>query len=209
MGLKSKFNYFDAFEKQMDFACELAELLVGAIDNFTTPENLLPEVERAHAIEKAGDEMSHQIFSALAVDFITPIEREDIIAMTQNLDDVIDRMESVLQRFYMLNVSSMHPRAGDFARLLLKSCNALRDAMHDFGDFKKSKRLQKLIISVGDVEEEADELFFRVVHDLYTDPNADPINVFVWDKIFKRMENAADACEHVMDTMSSVILKNA
>ncbi len=209
MGLKPKFNYFDAFEEQVDLACQEAELLVEAIDNFSTPEALLPDVERAHVIEKAGDEISHKVFSALATDFITPIEREDIIAMTQNLDDVIDYMESTVQRLYMLNVSSMHPRAGEFARLLLKSCYALKDAMHDFRDFKKSKRLQKLIISVGDVEEEADELFFQVMHDLYTTGKNEPINVFVWDKLFQRMENTADACEHVMDTMSTVILKNA
>ena len=209
MGLKKKFNYFDAFEEQVDLACQEAELLVEAIDNFTSSEDLLPVVERAHAIENMGDEVSHKIFSALAVDFITPIEREDIIAMTQNLDDVIDYMESTVQRFYMLNVSSMHPHAGEFARLLLKSCYALKDAMHDFRDFKKSKNLQKLIIGVGDVEEEADKLFFHVMHDLYANDDYDPVHIFVWDKLFQRMENTADACEHVMDTMSTVILKNA
>ena len=183
MGLKSKFNYFDAFEEQVDLACQEAELLVEAIDNFTTSEDLLPVVERAHAIENTGDDVSHKIYSALAVDFITPIEREDIIAMTQNLDDVIDYMESTVQRFYMLNVSSMHPRAGEFAQLLRKGCYALKDAMHDFRDFKKSKNLQKLIISVGDVEEEADRLFFLVMHDLYTDGAYDPVSIFVWDKL--------------------------
>ena len=209
MGLKSKFNYFDAFEEQADLACQEAELLVEAIDNFTTSEDLLPVIERAHAIENTGDEVSHKIYSALAVDFITPIEREDIIAMTQNLDEVIDYMESTVQRFYMLNVSSMHPRAGEFAQLLRKGCYALKAAMHAFRDFKKSKILQKQIISVSDVEEEADRLFFSVMHDLYAEGTHDPINVLVWDKLFQRMENAADACEHVVDTMGTVILKNA
>ena len=209
MGLKSKFNYFDAFEEQADLACQEAELLVEAIDNFTTAENLLSVIERAHAIENTGDKISHEIYSALAVDFITPIEREDIIATAQNLDDVIDYMESTVQRFYMLNVSSMHPRASEFAQLLRKGCYALKDAMHVFRDFKKSKNLRESIITVSDVEEEADRLFFLVMHDLYTEGAYDPISVFVWDKLFQRMENAADACEHVVDTMGTVILKNA
>ncbi len=209
MSLKSRFNYFDAFEKQVDLACQEAELLIEIIENFTTSDAVLPEIKRAHAIEHAGDEVCHEVFEALAVDFITPIEREDIIAMTQGLDDVIDYMESTIQRFYMYNVPSMHPRVVEFARLLLKSCEALKAAMCDFRDFKKSKKLNALLVSVADVEEEADELFFHVMRDMYLHGEEDRLGVFIWDKLFQRLENTADACEHVVDTMRMVMLKNA
>ncbi len=209
MSLKSRFNYFDAFEKQADLACQEAKLLIEIIEKFTTSEAVLPDIERAHAIEHEGDEVSHEVYMALAVDFITPIEREDIIAITQNLDDVIDYMESTIQRLYMFNTPYMHPRAIEFAHLLLKACEALKAAMDDFRDFKKSKKLRELLVSVSDVEEEADGLFFQVVRDLYAGGQDDPMGVFVWDKLFQRLENTADACEHVVDTMRMVILKNA
>ena len=76
MSLKSRFNYFDAFEKQVDLACQEAELLIEIIENFTTSDAVLPEITRAHAIEHEGDEVCHEVFEALAVDFITPIERD-------------------------------------------------------------------------------------------------------------------------------------
>lgn len=206
---QKKFNYFDAFENHVDLACQEAELLIEVIESFSTSDALLPEIERAHDLEHRGDEISHDVFSALAVDFVTPIEREDIIAMTQSLDDILDYMEGTIQRFYMLNVSAMHPQAIEFARLLLKSCEALKAAMKDFRNFKNSKKLKQLIIDVSDVEEEADALFFNVIRGLFTEGREDPVNVYIWDKLFQRLENTADACEHVADTMGTVMMKNA
>lgn len=206
---QKRFNYFDAFEAQVDLACQEARLLIEVIEGFTTSEAILPQIERAHELEHKGDVITHDVFAALAVDFVTPIEREDIIAMTQSLDDILDYMEGTMQRFYMLNVSTMHPQAIEFARLLLKGCEALQVAMRDFRNFKSSKQLKRLIIDVGDVEEEADELFFNVVRSLFTEGREDPVNVFIWDKLFQRFENTADACEHVADTMGTVLMKNA
>ena len=100
MSLKQKFNYFDAFEKQADLACQEAELLIEIIENFTTSDTLRPDIERAHEIEHAADKVCHSIFQAVSVDFITPIDREDIISLTQSMDDILDYMEATIQRFH-------------------------------------------------------------------------------------------------------------
>lgn len=212
MGRKEKFNYFKAFEKQAELACKEARLLIEVIEDYDTPENLLKMIDRAHEIEHKGDLVCHDVFEAVSRDFVTPIEREDIIALTQSMDDVLDYMEGTIQRFYMHNVQTMHPQAVDFARLLLKSSEALLAAMEDFSNFKNSKKLKKLIVEVGNVEEEADKLFVDVSRDLFTAPHEKPEDMmytFVWDKLFQRMENAADACEKVSDTMDSIMMKNS
>jgi predicted phosphate transport protein (TIGR00153 family) len=206
---KHKFDYFDAFEDQAKYACKEAKLLVEVIENYTTPDDTLPQLTKAHEIEHDADEVCHEVFDALTVDFVPPIERGDIIALTQGLDDIIDYMEGTLQRFYMLNVREMAPRADEFARLLLKNCETLKDAMADFRNFKKSKKVIELAIKVGAVEEEADQLFFTVVHDMYAADPVDPIEVAIWSLLFQRLENTADACEHVADSMRTVIMKNS
>ena len=209
MSLKQKFNYFDAFEKQADLACQEAELLIEIIENFTTSDTLLPDIERAHEIEHAADKVCHSIFQAVSVDFITPIDREDIISLTQSMDDILDDMEATIQRFYMFNLASMHPRAIDFARLLLKSCEALKVAMGEFRNFKNSKKLPAFIVKVGDAEEEMDSLFFTAMHGLYKESREDALDIFIWDKLFQRMENTADTCERASDIMDSIIMKYA
>ena len=209
MARKEKFNYFDALDRQAKLCCKEAELLIEVIENFKSADELEAYLVRAHEIEHSGDGICHEVYKSIGSDFITPIEREDIMAMTQSLDDVLDYLEGTIQRFYMLNVKHMPDEVLEFARLLLKSCEALQAAMEDFGNFKNSKKLRQLLIDVSDCEEEADALFMRVVHDLFTKEDANPQEVFVWDKIYQRMESTADTCERVADTMGSILLKNA
>ena len=91
MGKKSKkFDYFEAFERQTALAVKESELLIEAIENFTTAEAIKDIMPRAQDIEHEGDEISHDMYTAIATDFITPIEREDIISLTQYLDDIVD-----------------------------------------------------------------------------------------------------------------------
>ena len=99
-------------------------------------------MERAHELEHEGDEINHAIFKTVATDFITPIEREDIINMSQYLDNIIDYIEDVMQRFYMYDVHFIHHDALEFAHLIKKSCEALDKAMVDFRNFKEVQDVQ-------------------------------------------------------------------
>lgn len=208
MGKKNRFDYFDAFKKLSKLAVEESDLLIEAIENFGEAEDLRGVMERAHEIEHKGDEQNHLIFQTVATDFITPIEREDIIELTQHLDDIIDYIEDVLQRFYMYDVHFMHKDALEFAGLIKKSCVALDKAMEDFRNFKKSKTFRELVIDVNTYEEEADQLLVKVIRDLHTVDCDKPMRVLVWSQIFSRMEKCADACEHAADSMSTILLKN-
>ena len=208
----AKFNkrvdYFDAFKKQAELAHEGVELLADVIDDFDDEEDLIKAIKEAEKIEHEGDSIAHAVFESLAIDFMTPIDREDIITLTQHLDDVHDSIEGTIQRIYMLNVQRMRPEISEFARLLQKSTAALVTALEEFGNFKKSKNIRKLIVDVSDVEEEADALFFQAMRALHT-TETDPIAIYTWSAIFQRLENAADACERVSDRMSDILLKNA
>lgn len=208
MAKKHKFDYFDQFEKLSELTVKEADLLIEAIEGFTTAEDLMPAMTRAHELEHDGDEINHAIFQTVATDFITPIEREDIIMLAQFLDNIIDYIEDVLQRFYMYDIHDMHDDAQEFACLIKKSCKALSKAMVDFRNFKKSKTFKQLIIDVNTYEEEADQLFLKVNRKLHTVDREHPMRVLVWSQIFDRMEKCCDACEHTADTMSTILLKN-
>ena len=208
MGNKRKFDYFNAFEALSEVAVAEADLLIEAIEGFTEAGALGDMMTRAHELEHKGDEINHAIFKSVATDFITPIEREDIIELAQTLDDIIDYIEDVMQRFFMYDVHFMHRDASEFAGLIKQSCMALDRAMEDFRNFKKSKKFKSLIIDVNNYEEEADALFMKVIRSLHTDDRENPMRVLVWSQIFDRMEKCCDACEHAADTMNTILLKN-
>lgn len=206
---KKKFDYFDAFEKQAELAIKEADLLIEVIEDFKTPEAIKDVMPKAHEIENEGDKICHNVFTAVATDFITPIEREDLMALTQYLDDILDYIEDVIQRFYMYDILKMHEDALEFAKIMKKSCKALSRAMGDFRNFKKSKKFKELIIDVNTFEEEADDLYIEIIRDLHTNKKDDPLYVMIWSQLYMRMEKCTDACEHAADTMRSIVLKNS
>lgn len=210
MGKKSKrFDYFEGFERQARLACEEAELLIEVIEGYTTPQAVFEVLPKAHQVEHKGDGIGHDVFMAIATDFITPIEREDIISLTMNLDDILDYIEDVIQRFYVYDIKEVHPQAKEFAEIIRDACSTLLNTLGDFQNFKKSKKFKELVVEINDYEEQADRLFMEITHDLYVNHQDKPLYVVVWSEIFKRMERCTDACEHVADTMRSVALKNA
>ena len=209
MAKKNRFDYFDAFEQQVEIALEEAEVLIEAIEGFASAEDLQELLTKAHEIENRGDEMNHQVRVSVAADFITPIEREDILELAQDLDDITDIIEGILQRFYMFDIHFMHPRAMEFAIIIKKSLKALRKSMDSFREFKKVKKIRAMVEDVNILEEQADALYMKTIRDLYTvDAINDAVRVEVWSRLFDRLESACDACKTVADTMSVIMLKN-
>ena len=205
---KKRFDYFEAFEKQVDIASEEAEVLIEAIEGFTTSEDLVPILEKAHEIEHRGDEMNHIILTNVAVDFITPIDREDIIELAQDLVDIIDLIEGPIQRFYRFDVKAMEPEAIEFAVLIKKSLKALRKSMSTFREFKKVKKIRAMVEDVNQLEEQADVMYLETIRHLFTSGDAADLRVRVWSRLFEHLEMTVDACEVVADTMSTITLKN-
>ena len=145
---------------------------------------------------------------SVAIDFITPIDREDVIDMAHRMDAVTDNIEGVIQCLYMYDVHTIHDAAPAMADLILKSTQALHRAAGGFSEFKNVPKLRELLEEVNTHEEVADVLYLATMRRLYTDDRERPLRVSVWSKIFDSMEKSCDACEHVADTMSSVMLKN-
>lgn len=203
-----EFDYFEAFEQQARLIVQQADLLVDSIKQYESSEGVEEVMKKAHELEHEGDEVTQAIYRAVAHDFITPIDRDDIIEMADSLDNVNDYLEGVVQRFYMYDVQEMHEGALEFAKVLKKSGHALSTAMEDFKNFKRSKQFKHLVGEVSGREEEADQLYVKLIRGLHTADKQNPMRVYVWSNIFRRMENCADACEHAADVMNGIMLKN-
>ena len=143
----------------------------------------------------------------LARAFITPIEREDIILLSQSIDEITDKIEDVMLRLYCNNVQTIRPDAIEMGAVLIHCCEEVRKLIDEFADFRRSKKLREYIIHINTMEEQADKLFIDSMRRLHTS-TSDPIEIIGWREIYIYMEKCADACEHVSDAVESVIMTN-
>jgi len=207
MGRKNSVNYFEIFVKLSEYSCQAADLLNEIMNNYHADE-LQEKMKKMHEIEHSADEARHAMISRLVREFITPIEREDIMAMADSIDNVTDTIEDVLMRMYMFNIKHIREHALKITDVIVKCCNALREALSEFHNFRKSQKLHNLIVEINNLEEEGDRLFMEATRNLYVTCK-DYIEVAAWDQTFHYMEKCCDACEDVADVIANVVMKNS
>lgn len=198
--------YFDNFAAGTALSKKAAEYLVTCLVNYD-PENIEQMMAAMHEIEHQADMNKHEMTATLAKAFVTPIDREDLDMLSHQLDDVTDKIEEVLQMFYMNNIQTVEPAAIEFAKNIVKSCGMLCELMEELENFKRSKLIHKLIIALNDVEEECDKLYLRSMRALSVNCK-DALLTLAWRDIYEHLEACADACEHVSECVGSVIMKN-
>ena len=206
MSKKQDAYYFENFCACADCACQAAHLLHAWLQDFD-PEHIHEKLDEMHAVEHAADEKKHEMLNVLARAFITPIEREDIIQLSQNIDEMTDKIEDVLLMIYCNNVRSIRPDALKLVDVAIKCCEEVREMLGSFSSLKNAKKLHEHIINITTLEEEADALYFSSLHELHT-TCSDVLTVISWRDVYSSLEYCVDACEHVADTVESVIMKN-
>lgn len=203
---KKGYDYFEYFCASARYACQAAEHLEKSLANFA-PETCREKLEVMHHIENAADGFRHDMTQVLAHEFIAPIEREDIIELAQDLDNVVDAIDDVMRRVYMFNVQSIRPEAKQFSALITKCCHALLETIEEFRHFKKSQTIGKHIIEVNTLESDGDTLHAECIRKLFCG-NEDALAIVAWMTLFEGFEECLDACEDAVDVIESVIMKN-
>ena len=201
-------EYFEGFVSGMESACKAAEYLENLVEHFDS-EKLADQIDEIHAIEHAADINKHKLMQKLAKEFITPIEREDIILLLQQIDNVTDFIEDVVRKMFMYNTKAMRTEALEFAAIIKQCCYESRDALKELPGFQKnSERLEQAIVKVNDYEEQGDRLYCAAMRRLYCE-NAESLERITWTKLFDWMEACCDACEDVMESVELVVMKNS
>ncbi len=206
MAKKQDSYYFDNFRACAEHSLEAAKLL-GSIMTDYRVDKLSEYTKQMHDIEHAADMKKHEMTEALIKAFITPIDREDIIEVSHNLDDLTDKIEDVVIRLYCNNITSIRHDAVELTEVVIKLCEEVHQLMCVFKDVKHSKQLKEHIIRINTLEEEADRRYIKAMHDLHTEGNV--MEVIAWRDIYTYLEKCSDTAEHVADIVESVIMKNS
>lgn len=207
MANKQSYNYFDKFIVLVDYSCKASQMLYKIIENYNV-KHMDEIIKSMHEIEHTADIEKHELINKLSREFITPIEREDIMILTEQIDDLTDFIEDVVMVLYMFNVSTLRKEAILFAEVICKCCDALKKIFEEFSNFKKSSTINDLIIAVNNLEEEADKIYVNSVRNLFTS-TVEPIEIMKWRETFNRLEKCCDSCEVIANSIEGIIMKNS
>jgi uncharacterized protein len=195
-------DFFELFVKQAQNIEKGARALVELLTHYTgVPE----QVQSVKAIEHEGDEITHGILTKLNQTFITPFDREDIHALSSQLDDVIDLIDAAASRFVLYRIASVKPGTLELSKVLLLATTEVTAAVRAIDT--PNEALQHCV-EVNRYENESDRLCRALIAQLF-DEEKDPVQIIKWKEIFEVIETAVDKCEDVANVIEGVILKSA
>lgn len=201
------FNYFEAFVRLSEYSLKAADILIKALNEFDISK-MDDMVKEIHNIEHSADLAKHEILNRLAKEFLPPIEREDIVNLSEKIDDVTDCVEDVLININIFNVQSIPSEVLEFADVIMKCCKSMISAVTEFENFKRSKTLHSEIIEINRLEEVGDSLYVNGVRKLYRN-TTNPIELLTWKDIYDSLEKCCDACEIVANDIENIVMKNS
>jgi uncharacterized protein len=195
--------YFELFEEAGRNATLAAELLERLLENFPDSGELAGEIRQC---EHEGDRITHDIIDRLNHTFVTPIDREDILALSSALDDIVDYTEEVADYLGLYRIEAPMDQAISLAHVLSMACQEIGKAIPLLRGFKPE--ISEHTVEVNRLENEGDRITREAVASLF-DARIDPMVVIRWKDIFERLEAAIDSTEHVADILYGIVIKNS
>ncbi|MEY9876091.1 putative phosphate transport protein (TIGR00153 family) [Streptacidiphilus sp. MAP12-33] len=161
--------------------------------------------DRMRAAEHAGDEFTHAIFHQLNSSFITPFDREDIYALASSLDDIMDFMEEAVDLTVLYEVDALPKGVEQQIEVLARAAELTAAAMPNL---RTMDNLTEYWIEVNRLENQADQIHRKLLARLFSG-EYEAIEVLKLKQIVDVLEEAADAFEHVANTVETIAVKES
>lgn len=206
MKKKNEFNYYEHFEKSAILAENAAKELKNYIENFNS-ETSESEKIKIHEIEHQADNNLHEIKKYLLRDFLPPIDREDIVAISHKIDDLVDAIDEIVINLDILVINEITEEMKKFVAELEKTVGITRELVSVMKNLKNNEQIKAKVIEINKLEEDGDKIYENAIRNLYKNEQ-DPIKVIKWSNMYGCLENCFDACENIADCVEEVLLKN-
>ena len=196
-------KFFDLFLSQVELISQASDLLLEGAKAGNS--RLAAAAAEIQGLEHQGDEIIHDMFTRLNRTFITPLDPEDIHALSSSLDDVLDGIEDAAYRMAAYRLEPIPP---DVVRLceIVHSCSkTLKTA---FEALDQGKALLDHCIEINRLEDDADKLVRGVLRELFQS-DMNPIAFIKLKEVYEVLEDTTDRCEDVADTLQNVVVKNS
>ena len=198
--------YFESFVEQCQFSCEIARRTTQLLENFNYGE-VKDNLIELHGIEHAADQKQHEISAHLIKEFIAPLEREDIVQMAQEIDDLTDAIEDIMITCYEYDVRQVDDVVLKYMEMIEKSVESLLELLKRFENFKKDTALTQIIVEINKQEEAGDRIYREAMHTLFVN-ETDPKVLIAVRELYKCLENVMDDIEDLANLIETIIMKN-
>lgn len=187
--------------QQSDYTVQGVEALLDYLNK--------PSEKRAQAVrilEKEADEIRRILIDELNRTFVTPIDREDIHALSRAIDDVLDYAHSTVEEMVILEVEPNH--------LMQRMVSLLRDAAQEIhlGVLRLSDHpgvAEDHAVRAKALENRVETVYREALADLFHRPQdvEHIVEMLKLREIYRHLSNAADRGDEAANVLCDIVVK--
>ncbi len=206
--------FLGIFGKREDrFIRLLREQARTTLEGLEHLEAYMEDRDEAHAkalekAEKDADELRRILIDELNRTFVTPIDREDIFALSRSIDDVLDYAYTTIDEMRLLEVEP-NPYLRRMASLLREAANEIFMAMERLEHHPRVAAEHAMRAKA--LENRVERVYREAIADLFHKP-ADIEQVMYMLKVrelYRHLSNAADRGDETANVISDIVVKMA
>ena len=195
-------QFFALFSASARNAAEASRRLRDLVND---PMHIDQHVELVVDCERKGDAHVRSILHRLSTSFVTPFDREDIHALAEELDDVVDDILHVARLLQMVRVVDILPELKEQADVMVAMADQTTELINRL---ERMRDMRELLDSIDRLESDGDAVHHRAIARLFSG-EMEPIDVLKWKDIIEAMEAALNTLEDISDIVESIVLKYA
>ena len=199
--------FFQLFENVASVLVKMGEKLKEVVSepDFEKRGQLIKEIED---MEHVNDDYTHEIFTQLGKNFITPFDREDIHYLASALDDIADYIYASAKKINFYKVNPADIGIQKMADVIAHGCEAVHNAVTELRDMKNMRKITDALVAINSIENQGDDIFDMSIERLFETEN-DAKEVIKKREIYQVMEIVTDKCEDAANVIESIIVKYA
>ena len=198
-------RFYELFDQSTRNLVVASEALADLLEHF---QNVEAKTAHLKDLEHEGDEITHEIYLQVHQTFVTPFDREDIAALAQRMDDVMDFIEGASTAIITYGITQPTAAARGLADLIRLQCVQLEKAVSVLRHKGRLRSILEQLKEINRLENEADSLFLNSMAELFRGEMS-PVDIIKWRDIYDQLEQATDSAEQVAHVLEAIVLKHA
>ena len=198
-------NFFDYFEELANKIEEGGRLFLEMTETHDYSES---KVAKLKEIEHEADIITHRTYEKMHTTFLTPVDREDIYALVNKMDSIMDVIEATAVRIHLYKVKKIDDQIIKQAKILNEAITKVKEIIHAMRNMKNSKMILDCCVEINTLENAGDVVLRTIMANLFENEK-DAIELVKWKDIFQLLEEGIDVCEDVSNIVEGIVLKHA
>lgn len=188
-----------------DAAANLAQCARHLRDLFVDFSDVEGKVARVDACELRGDELTKTVVRRVNKSFVVPFDREDIHALSEEIDDAVDDLAAAADLLVLHHVDEPLAGTRELIDIIVEAADV---AVTLIAKLPKLKDVDADLEALGRLESTADRLYRRTIAELFSG-QFDAFTVLKWKDIVEALERSVNSIEKIGDIVESIVLKHA